>query len=63
MPLVIIKTLEGKTDEQKKRAVREVTEAIVKAFSVDKSAVWIIIEDIPKTNWGRSGLPATEWKK
>ncbi len=59
MPVVKIDMWVGRTPEQKK----ELIEAITAAFErqgTRKEALNIIINDIPKENWGIRGKPATE---
>jgi 4-oxalocrotonate tautomerase family enzyme len=54
MPVVTINTWKGKTIEQK----RKLMEGIKKAFKdigVDPAGLTIIIHDIPRYNWGKSG--------
>ena len=54
MPVVTVKMWEGKTDEQKRKIMKGIFKAF-KEIDVDPDAVYIIIHDIPKTNWGAKG--------
>lgn len=60
MPYISIETFAGKTDEQKKHLIEEVTRAVTSSLGVPKEAVWIVIKDIPKTSWGEAGRPCSE---
>lgn len=60
MPYISIETFAGKTDEQKKHLIEEVTRAVTSSLGVPKEAVLIVIKDIPKTNWGEGGRPCSE---
>ena len=54
MPVVTINTWKGKTVEQK----RKLMEGIKKAFmdiGVDPASLTIIIHDVPRYNWAKSG--------
>ena len=51
MPFITIEVLEGKTIEQKRKAVKLVTEAMVEAFDSDPQKTWIKINEIPRTNF------------
>ena len=62
MPLVNIKLLEGRTLEQKKELVEKVTQAVVEAAGVSPERVSIVIEDMPKYNFAKAGVLASEWE-
>ena len=55
MPLVTVKVVEGKTIEQKRALVKDITEAVVKDFEVPPSAVTIDIVDISRENLAIGG--------
>ena len=55
MPLVTIKILEGRTVEQKRAMVRDVTDAIVKNIGCPPQAVTIDIVDLKKENVSEGG--------
>ncbi len=55
MPLVTIKIFEGRTVEQKRGMVKDVTEAIVKNIGCPPSAVQIEIVDLKQENLGQGG--------
>lgn len=60
MPRVIVQAVEGRSVEQKRALVKSVTEAVVASFSVEPKTVTIVIEDIPRTNFGKAGVLADE---
>ncbi|MGQ9629963.1 MAG: 2-hydroxymuconate tautomerase [bacterium] len=60
MPLVTIDLWEGRTVEQKREIARAVTEAVSSSMGVPKEAVWLIINDVPKTNWAIGGELASD---
>ena len=55
MPLVTIKIIEGRTIEQKRNMVRDVTEAIAKNIGCKPEAVNIDIVDLKKENIATGG--------
>jgi len=55
MPLVTIRVLEGRTVEQKRGLVKDVTEAIVKNVGCPTEAVMINIEDLKPENVSQGG--------
>ncbi|MBI4045139.1 MAG: 2-hydroxymuconate tautomerase family protein [Candidatus Diapherotrites archaeon] len=59
MPVVEVKWLEGRNAEQKKKLI----EGIFRVFAengVKKESLHVIIQDVPKSNWGMGGKPASE---
>lgn len=56
MPVVNIKLVAGRTVEQKRALVKDVTDAIVKSIGVPEAAVWISIEDMPAENFAQGGV-------
>ena len=55
MPLVIVKAKEGRTTEQKRALVKDITEAVVKNFKVQPEAVIIDIVDYSGENLAKAG--------
>ncbi|MBB5149921.1 MULTISPECIES: 2-hydroxymuconate tautomerase [Ureibacillus] len=60
MPVVTIKMLEGRTDEQKKAMVEKVTEALVETINAKPEAVTIIIEEMSKNHYATGGVRASD---
>ena len=56
MPLVIVKMLEGRSAEQKRRLVREITEVVVKYTGAPEEQVDVLVEDYPRENWAKAGV-------
>ena len=56
MPLVVVKMLEGRSVEQKRRLVREITDVVVKLTDAPEDQVDVIIEDYPRENWAKAGI-------
>jgi 4-oxalocrotonate tautomerase len=55
MPLVVVKMLEGRTLEQKRRLAREITDVVVRVAGTTEEQVDVIIEDYPRENWAKAG--------
>jgi 4-oxalocrotonate tautomerase len=51
MPHVIIKVYAGRTEEQKKKLVKAITNSIVKIVDADEKYVSITIEDVSPEDW------------
>jgi 4-oxalocrotonate tautomerase len=60
MPLIVVKMLEGRSVDQKRRLVREMTNVVVKYTGAPEEQVDIIIEDYPKENWAKGGVLFTD---
>ena len=60
MPLVIIHVDEGRTIEQKRGAVKDITDAVCKNFAVPPEAVSILIREGKKENRARAGKLAID---
>ncbi len=55
MPLITVKAIEGRTTEQKRGLVRDITQAVVKNFGVKPEAVTIDIIEYSKENFAEAG--------
>jgi 4-oxalocrotonate tautomerase len=55
MPLVTIQMVEGRTLEQKRMMVKDITDAIVKNIGCPPDAVNIAIIEGKRENFGKSG--------
>jgi 4-oxalocrotonate tautomerase len=62
MPIVSIKIAEGRTTEQKRGMVKDVTEAIVKNLGCPASAVHINIMDLKRENFADGGILLSDKK-
>ncbi|RUL53126.1 MULTISPECIES: 2-hydroxymuconate tautomerase [Lysinibacillus] len=60
MPIVTVKLLEGRTDEQKKALVEKVTEAVVETVNAKPEAVTIVIEEMAKNHYATGGVRASD---
>jgi len=55
MPVVTIQMLEGRSVEQKRQLVEAITRAMVEIARAKPEAVEVVIQEVPSTNWARSG--------
>ena len=55
MPFVVVKMIEGRSVEQKRRLVKELTSVVVKYTGVTEDQVHVVIEDYAKENWAAGG--------
>ncbi|KYC45017.1 MAG: 4-oxalocrotonate tautomerase [Candidatus Methanofastidiosum methylothiophilum] len=62
MPLVEIYLWKENSDETKKeRLIREVSKCVSEVTGAPLDAVEILITEVPKSNWGKGGIPASKW--
>ncbi len=60
MPIVIVKAYEGRSIEQKRGLVKDMTDAVCKNFNVPPEAVSITIEEVKKENSAIAGRLAID---
>jgi 4-oxalocrotonate tautomerase len=60
MPEVVVYALAGRTVEQKRGLMKDITEAVVKNFAVVPDAVTVSIVETPKTDKAKGGIPFSE---
>lgn len=58
MPIANIQILEGRTDEQKAELIEKVTQAICGSLGSPQEAVRVLVQEVPKTQWGIGGKTA-----
>jgi len=56
MPIVRVDMIKGRTIEQKRTMVKEVTDAIVKTLDCKKEAVRVIITEKEREDYGVGGV-------
>ncbi len=60
MPLAHIYLIEGRGEEAKRAVIDKVTQALHEALGAPKENVRVVIQDIPKANWGIGGKSAKD---
>jgi 4-oxalocrotonate tautomerase len=55
MPTVIVEADEGRTIEQKRGLVKDITDAVCKNYKVDPNSVTILLHEQKKENRGKAG--------
>ncbi|EPC7164275.1 2-hydroxymuconate tautomerase [Staphylococcus pseudintermedius] len=56
MPIVTVQLLEGRSDEQLKNLVKEVTNAVESTTNADRSAISVVIQEMKKERYGVAGV-------
>ena len=60
MPEVYVYAVAGRTPEQKKGLMKDITEAVAKNFGASADAVVVQIIEAPKTDKAKGGVPFSE---
>jgi 4-oxalocrotonate tautomerase len=60
MPEVYVHAAEGRSPEQKKALMKDITEAVSKHFKSPIDAVTVTIIEAPKINKSKGGVPFSE---
>ncbi len=58
MPIINIGLWSGRDKETKKKLIENVTKTVCETVGCPSEAVIIVINDIPKENWGQDGKQA-----
>lgn len=56
MPIVHVKILEGRNDDQKRALIEKVTAAVVESIDCPKERVSVHVEEMKKTDFGIAGV-------
>jgi 4-oxalocrotonate tautomerase len=60
MPIATIQMIEGRSEEQKRRIIENVSRTLAESSDSPLEAVRIIIQEVPATNWGKAGVMAKD---
>jgi 4-oxalocrotonate tautomerase len=62
MPEVYVYAVEGRTLDQKRALIKDITDAVVRNFKVDPEVVMVQIMESPKTHKAKGGVLFSERK-
>ena len=60
MPIITVKLLEGRTDDQKRALVKEVTDAVSRTVNAPKENITIVIEEMAKNHYANAGVLSSD---
>jgi 4-oxalocrotonate tautomerase len=60
MPEIYVYAVEGRTIDQKRGLMQDITDAMVKNFNVPKDSVVVTIVEAPRQNKAKGGVMFTE---
>jgi 4-oxalocrotonate tautomerase len=55
MPVVRVSWFEGKSHEEKAKVAREITDSIVRNTGTDAKYIYVIFDDVAKSDWAGEG--------
>jgi 4-oxalocrotonate tautomerase len=55
MPIIRVEMFEGRTGDQKRALVRELTDAFIRTCGSKPESVQVVLIDVAKKNWGAAG--------
>jgi 4-oxalocrotonate tautomerase len=56
MPFVEIHYIEGRTEEQREKLAKVITDSVAEIFNVPKESIWIEFDEMRKTHFAISGV-------
>jgi 4-oxalocrotonate tautomerase len=56
MPVVTVQMFEGRSLDQKRKLVRAITDAMIEHAQARPDGLHVVLQEIPKENWGRAGV-------
>lgn len=60
MPIIRVEMYKGRTRDQKRALVKELTEAFLRTCGSTPEAVQVVIVDVDKEDWGTAGVLACD---
>ncbi|MFT5353848.1 MAG: 4-oxalocrotonate tautomerase [Polyangiales bacterium] len=64
MPFIHIRvTDEGVSDTQKAELIQGVTEVMVRVLGKSPNTTFVVIDEVPLSNWGVGGLPVERFRR
>ncbi len=61
MPIITVEALPGRTTEQKRGLVKDMTDAVTRNFKCEPEAVTIIIHEISEEHLAKAGKLRIDW--
>lgn len=63
MPFVNVRINKGHSQERKNKISEKITDVISEVAGVPREAIWVVFEDIEKTDWYVGGTTVEELQK
>ncbi|MGE8081883.1 4-oxalocrotonate tautomerase [Peribacillus loiseleuriae] len=62
MPIIQVNMIEGRPPEKVRALIENITDTVVETLDAPKESVRVLVNEMPKTHWGKAGIPASEKK-
>jgi 4-oxalocrotonate tautomerase len=62
MPFIEVKLLEGRSEEQKRKLVEAITDAVVETCGAPREGTMVTIEEYPRNHWATGGVLISDRK-
>lgn len=62
MPIIKIDLWAGRNDDEKRELIKSVSNAVAETLGIPIEHVQVVINDVPKENWGIKGDQASRMK-
>jgi 4-oxalocrotonate tautomerase len=63
MPYVAVEIIEGRTEEQKKKVAKAITDALVEHMDTSAEHVYVVFRDVAATDWLIAGETVAERRR
>lgn len=63
MPIINVQILEGRPEEKVRELIANITDTVSTTLDSPQEAVRVIVTEVPKTHWGRAGVPISKIAK
>lgn len=63
MPIIQVHLIEGRSKEIKQQLISEITEAVSRTLGNAPETIRILLNEVPKENWGIAGVAMSERQK
>ena len=64
MPLAQITIGKGRANyEQKRQLIARITDVFAEVLGSDRKNVWVVLQEVPRSEWGIDGKPLAEPEK
>lgn len=61
MPIIQVQLMEGRQKGKISELIANITDTVSETIEAPKDTIRVIVTEIPKTHWGKGGIPISEW--
>lgn len=63
MPLLKVSYASVQNEEKKAELIAELTKTTARVLGTQESSVWVILDEVPRENWGVAGASLAEYDR